>query len=375
MTIESLRNIPVLHVNTAKTWRGGEKQTFYLMERLISRGYKSVCVCQEDSVLHRRLVDAGLPCEAIRMRSGFDIFAARRIAGLAQKTGAGILHMHTSHAHSLGLLSALFYRVPVKIVARRVDFRVKGHLLNRLKYYFPDKYITVSTAIKDILIEDGIPEEKISAVHSGVDPADYDDIKTDYLYSEFDRISGSRDKIKFVNTAALTEQKDHETLINAMSLIVKSRRDVVLFILGKGELEKKLRRQVSSLGLGGHVFFTGYREDPLSFIKFGDIFVLSSRWEGLGTSIIDAMALGRPPVVCRTGGTPEIIDHGRNGLLVERENPQAFARAVLSLANDRVMRRKLGEAAILRAGDFSIESTIDGTLRVYEECLINLKAL
>ncbi|MCU0821101.1 MAG: glycosyltransferase family 4 protein [Spirochaetes bacterium] len=365
----NLKEIPILHINDAVTWRGGEKQTFYLTRHLNSRGYISLCVCRRDSVLHKKLEEENLPYFPLKMRSEFDIFSAAKIAKYAEKNKTGIIHMHTSHAHSIGLLTNLFHRFPVNIVSRRVDFRVKSHFLNRIKYSFPDRFITVSGAIREILIEDGIPAGKISAVHSGVDLEQYSRIQCDYLFEEFARIPGLRDKIKIINTAALTHQKDHETLIRAMDIVLKSRRDAVLFIAGEGELESRLKKLSSGLGLNENIIFTGFRNDPLSLIKFCDFFVLSSRWEGLGTSVIDAMALGKPVIACSTGGTPELISDGINGMLVEKENPLSLAGAILKLAGDTDLRKKYGSEAIRKASDFSIERTVERTIDVYRECL------
>ncbi len=366
----NLKEIPILHINDAPGWRGGEKQTFYLARGLRERGYISHCVCRENSILQQRLEQAKLPCYPLRMRSEFDLFSAVRIARYASRINAGIVHMHTSHAHSIGMLAGIFRRTPVNIVSRRVDFPPKGHFLNRTKYSFPDKFITVSNAIRDILTGSGIPAEKIEAVHSGVDLLQYDSIGYEYLFSEFGRIAGLKDKIRIVNTAALTHQKDHETLVRAMDIVCMSRKDIVLFIAGEGELEPGLRKLTMDLELEGNIVFTGFRDDPLSLIKFGDIFVLSSRWEGLGTSIIDAMALGKPVIACRTGGTPELISDGVNGLLVEKENPEALARAILALARDAGKREKLGQTALLRAREFSIDKTVDRTIEIYRECMM-----
>ncbi len=370
--MDRLKDISILHINTAKTWRGGEKQTFYLTSLLHKRGYKSYCICQKDSILQKKLEENQLPHFPVRMRSEFDFIAAFRIADISKKLNTHILHMHTSHAHSIGFLCNLFHKIPVNIAARRVDFRISGHLLNRIKYGFPDKYITVSNAIRDILIECGIPGDKIAAVHSGIDYKDYDSIECGYLNEEFNKIPDLNNKIKIVNVAALTHQKDHETLIKAMSILVKSRNDVVLFIAGEGELENALKKQVTSLKLNDHVFFQGFRDDALSLLKFGDIFVMSSRWEGLGTSIIDAMALGKPVIASRTGGIPELIHHGEDGILVEKEDPEELAEAIIRLIDNDELLKKLSESALKKEKRFSIESTVDRTVEVYRDLMDEL---
>lgn len=363
-TADPLKNVPILHINTAGTWRGGEKQTFYLVSVLNRQGYNALCVCQKDSPLYHKLLERRLPCLPLKMRSEFDIAAAWRISLLARKTGTGIMHMHTAHAHSLGFISSMFFRVPVNIVSRRVDFRLKKNILSRLKYKYPEGYITVSNAIRNILIEDGIPAEKITAVYSGVDFEVYKDIDGAYPGKEF---SISKKKVKFVNVAALTDQKDHETLLRAAGILKNKFRDFILIIAGEGELKAGLLKLREQLSLEEHVVFAGFREDALNFIAFGDIFIMSSRWEGLGTSIIDAMALRKPVIATNTGGIPELITNNRNGKLAAKENPQALADAMFELASDRKLRKRLGDRAFKDAHDFSIGKTVEETIRIYRE--------
>ncbi|MDY6933523.1 MAG: glycosyltransferase [Spirochaetota bacterium] len=360
-----LKEISILHINTAKDWRGGEKQTYYLASHLHKRGYRSHCICQRDSILYQKLVSDSIPSFSVRMRSEFDVYAALQIAKIARELNVKILHMHTAHAHSLGLISNLFYRIPVNIVSRRVDYRVGSNFLSRYKYNYPETYIAVSNAVRDILIEDGIPSEKVIAVHSGVDFNTYKNIETDYLFDEYNEICNLSDRIRIINVAALTPQKDHETLIRAMSTVVKYNNNFLLFILGEGKLKYRLSGLRDKLGLRDYIIFTGYRDDVINFIKFSDIFVLSSKWEGLGTSIIDAMALQKPVIATSTGGIPELIESGSSGMLVGKEDPEELAHVIIHLAGNRDIQKKMAENAYIRALDFSINNTIEKTLGVY----------
>jgi L-malate glycosyltransferase len=364
--MNNLNNIPILHLNTADTWRGGEKQTFFLTSLLHKRGYLSYCVCLQNSPLHNKLTIEKLPCFPVKVRSSIDIFAAIKISQIAKQVNAKILHMHTAHAHSLGYLCNLIYKVPINIVSRRVDFRINKSPFSRIKYNFPDRFITVSGAIKEILIQDNIPSKKISVVHSGIDFDSFKGIKTDYLQKEF-AAALDRKKIKLVNVAALTNQKDHETLIKAVDIVRKEFDNFILFIVGEGELQKDLEKLRENLKLENHIIFTGFRENSLSLIKFGDIFIMSSRWEGLGTSIIDAMASGKPVIASRTGGIPELIRSGENGLLVPKEDPKALAEAIINLIKHKDLREKYSSRGQRNAMNFSIERTVDKTIDVYME--------
>jgi L-malate glycosyltransferase len=360
-----LKTTPILQLNTADTWRGGEKQTFLLTSLLHKMGYLSYCICKHNSQLHKKLSEEKLPHFSIKVSSAIDVFAARKISQIAKQVNAKILHMHTSHAHSLGYLSSYFYKAPVNIVSRRVDFRIHRNPFSRIKYDFPDKFAAVSGAIKDILISDGIEQGKISVIYSGIDLDSYNNIKTDYLLKEFPAISEK--KVRLVNTAALTSQKDHETLLISVDILRKKFENFILLIAGEGQLKNKLVRLCKELKLENHVFFLGFREDALSLIKFADIFLMSSRWEGLGTSIIDAMALGKPVIATITGGIPELIQDNKNGLLVPKENPRAMAEAIFNLIKNKDLQKKISGNALISSRNFSIGKTVDKTIELYQE--------
>ena len=165
----------ILHVNTERTWRGGEQQVLYLMEGLRERGIEQLLVAQRSGVLAERARERGLPVRALRMRGEVDPLAILTLASLARDGRASVLHAHTSHAHTLGAASAALLGPlrPKVIVARRVDFSIyrRSFLgLNGLKYrHGVDRYVTVSHAIKEVLVSDGLPPGRISVVHSGID--------------------------------------------------------------------------------------------------------------------------------------------------------------------------------------------------------------
>lgn len=371
--MDKLKSIPILHINTADSWRGGEKQTFFLTSHLCRKGYSSYCICQKDSPLHEKLLKNSLPHFPVRMRAGIDIVAAWEISRISREIDAKILHMHTAHAHSLGFLISRFLKIPVNIVSRRVDFKIKQNPFSRIKYRYPDKYITVSGAIREILISGGVPAGKIKVVHSGIDLKTYKNIKPVYLPAGF-RIDNIKKTIKIVNVAALTYQKDHETLLKAVNIVNRKNNNFILIIAGEGELKNRLIYLRDRLKLQDKVIFTGFREDALSLINFADIFVMSSRYEGLGTSIIDAMSLKKPVIATETGGIPELIISGKNGLLVPRENPEALAEAIIRLMQDKNLQKKLSRQAFKDARNFSIEKTVEKTIEVYRElCRIYLE--
>jgi glycosyltransferase involved in cell wall biosynthesis len=172
------------------------------------------------------------------------------------------------------------------------------------------------------------------------------------------------------NVAALVPHKGQRYLIHAAALVRHDVPDVRFLIVGEGELYASLARQVRQLHLDQHVILTGFRTDVVSLHKSFDLFVMSSVTEGLGTSLLDAMACERPVVATRAGGMPELVVDGETGVLVPVRDAQALAVGIVRLLRDDSLRRRMGRAGCERVRTaFSAERMIDGTIAVYERLL------
>jgi glycosyltransferase involved in cell wall biosynthesis len=142
--------------------------------------------------------------------------------------------------------------------------------------------------------------------------------------------------------------------------------DVHLVILGEGELRPALERQVKELGIEKRVRMPGFREDVLQLVKSADLFVMSSVTEGLGSAVLDAMAMGLAVVGTRAGGIPEAVVHGETGLLVPPGEPGPLAAAIARLLDDAPLRKQYGAAGAERvAAHFGVDKLVDGTIGVY----------
>ena len=167
--------------------------------------------------------------------------------------------------------------------------------------------------------------------------------------------------------ANLKPHKGHEQLLEAAVRIRGSIPDARFVLVGQGPLEHELRDRADALGLDGAVMFTGYREDALRIAKTFDVFVLPSIHEGLAIALIEAMALGKPTVVTRVGGLPEVVEDGQEGFVVPPAKPAELAAAIVTLLKDPSLRQSFGAAAQRRAEAFSIEGAVNRIESVYEE--------
>jgi glycosyltransferase involved in cell wall biosynthesis len=360
----------VLHINNQRIWRGGEQQTLYLLEGLQKRGVSCQLVCQPDSPLLEKARAADIPAFPIGMHGEIDGRAVYRIRGLIRCLGPDIVHSHTAHAHSLAFYASVGQPV-ARLVTRRVDFSIFRNSffrLNGLKYrYFADRYIAISQKIKGVLAADGVAPDRIFVVPSGVDLDRFAGQRWDYLRSEFAIAPGER---VVINVAHLAGHKGQTYLVQAIPLVLSRVPNVRFFILGTGELMAELRAQAVSLGLGDRLALTGFRQDVGAFYHLADLFVMSSLQEGLGTAILDAMALAKPVVATRAGGIPEAVIDGQTGRLVAAGDPPALAEGIVELLTQPESARRLGNAARqLVQARFSVDAMVEGNLAVYRSVM------
>jgi glycosyltransferase involved in cell wall biosynthesis len=326
-------------LNTEHGWRGGEHQLLLLL-RGLDAGSPALTVCQPTSPLATALGEAGAAVLPLAMKGPLHLGAAWAIRAAIRDHGIGLVHAHTSHAHSLAALACRGTGVPL-VVTRRVDFPLKRGWFSRWKYVSSvTRYAAVSQAVADVLCAGGVDAARIEVIHDGIDFARFPQLSST-LRAEF-RLPAQAIIIGII--AALTDHKDHRTLLTAFAEVSRRRADCWLFIVGQGELEGELRRQVAELALE-RVVFTGFRADIANIMRGLDIAVLSSHLEGLGSSLMDAMYCSLPVLATRAGGVPELIQDGSDGLLVGVRDAAALAAALLRLAGDPELRNTLGAGA------------------------------
>ena len=295
-----------------------------------------------------------------------DLAAAWQLSRLVRKWQPAIVHAHDPHAVAMAALG-LSFGAPVprpKIVAsRRVDFHLQGNAFSQWKYRQVDRFIAASGAIRDILVHDGIPSGRIVVVYDGIDLERIAHRQSADLHAEYWLPHGVP---VMVNVGALVAHKGQRHLIEAMPIVLREVPDAHLVIFGEGELRATLERQVKHLSLEKRILLPGFREDVLSLMKSADLLVMSSVTEGLGSAVLDAMAMGLAVVGTRAGGIPEAVVPGVTGELVEPGEAKPLAAQIVKLLKDPALRRTYGEAGRQRvARQFDVEHLVEGTLSAY----------
>jgi glycosyltransferase involved in cell wall biosynthesis len=358
--------INVLHIDAEYGWRGGQQQAVYLLEGMHKRGWPTALVCQPASDLWCYCRDHHLPCHPVRIRNELDLLAAYRIARLCRSTGVRLVHAHAAHAHALALWAKVIYPRLHFVSTRRVDFSIRNSVFSRLKYIHKrvDRIVCISDLVRRVLLADGVPDSRLTTIYSGVDTTKFADLAApEGLKSE---LGIPEDHLLIGTVAAVVGHKDYPNLLQAARLVVDRESKVSFCAVGDGDHWQLAQQLHVDLNLGRRFVFTGYRRDVGRLLKGFDLFVLASREEGLGTSLLDAQAVGLPVVATRAGGIPEVIETGRNGLLVPPRNAQALADALLQLVGDADLRQCLGRQAQTDVKRFSIDQTVTAYLDLYK---------
>ncbi len=360
--------LSILHISSARTWRGGEQQIAYLVEELLKKGIEQHVLCVNDGALEAWCRAMNIPHNTYTKRSSIDIGVARKIKQLCLQNKHTIIHVHDSHAHTFACLSASIFRNSVPIVLhRRVDFPVQSNPLSHWKYNHSSiqRIICVSNAIKDILTPNIRAKHKLRVVHSGLDISRFEQVEKSRLREEFDI---PKERILIGKVAAIAAHKDYFTFVDTVERLVKMDLNATYFIIGgDGGEQAAIENYIAAKQLQNHIILTGFRSDIPAILAELDVFLFTSKEEGLGTSVLDAFASRVPVVATRAGGIPEMVVHEQTGLLANIGDAETLATQVLRILKDTNLQQKLVENAYLKLEAFTKEKMATNILAIYQE--------
>jgi len=247
--------------------------------------------------------------------------------------------IHAHYAAPQGFLGVLLKKVkgkPLVITAHGSDITVLGRsgLTRKLVSSIlinADEVVAVSNFLKGEIMKMDIPEAKIRPIHNGLA------IKQQ-LEPEVLSLHGDGPIITFIG--GLVHQKGVDILLRSLVSVKVTKPDTQVIIIGQGKEEKKLKALAKELGLKD-IHFLGERRDLITVMKESSVLVLPSREEGFGMVLLEAMDMGVPVVASDTGGIPEIVENMENGILVERENPEALGQGLITALTDKSLRDKI----------------------------------
>jgi glycosyltransferase involved in cell wall biosynthesis len=340
----------IAHVNTARGFRGGERQTELLIQGLASRGLRQLLIARRGGALRERV--RGLPVD-VREVSGGPLSVAFAASGVS------LMHLHEGRSVYGAYLRSLGSGTPY-VITRRVDNPIGNHWLAHRAYRRAAGVAAVAPQIANIVraYDPAIP---VRVIHSGTSSFAVDAGNVAAIRAQF---AG-----KFVvgHVGALDNaQKNQELIIRVARELEHTHPELQFVLVGGGDDEPMLKAAAQGLG---NVAFTGFVENVGDYLAAFDLFILPSNREGIGGILLDAMDRGLAVVATAVGGLPDIVHDGQNGLLIAPRNPQQLRDAILALQADPDRRRAMGERGKGVAKEFTAEAMCRKYVELYESVL------
>jgi glycosyltransferase involved in cell wall biosynthesis len=360
----------ILHISTPLSWRGGEQQLAYLAHGLYEKQAEQTFICAESGAMHDYCLEHEWMFFPIRTGWGHTLSNALLISRICRNYKVDLIHTHDSGAHTLAFVSGLLGNVTPLVVSRKVDFPVGNSYMSRKKYNSPRiaAFICVSQQIAYILGQSVSDKSKINVVYDGIE-TQASGQKPD-LHALFQI---PQDKKIIGNVAALAPHKDYFTWVDTADILLEKQSNLHFLVIGGGPVQAEIKNYISRKGLDNNITLTGFREDAKDILSGFDIFLNTSRTEGLGSSILDAFVRQVPVVATAAGGVPEIVISGLTGLLAPVADPPAIAEQVLALLNDPALGQRLVANALQFSNNFDKKVMVNETFQIYQQLISGSK--
>jgi len=356
--------LTIAHLDTGRSWRGGQQQVLLLARGLARAGIRQVGLAPEGP-LAVRLQELGVPVVAWRPRGDLDLGAAFAAARSLRGHGVRLVHAHDARSHAVGWLAARLAGVPAMVVSRRTVFPAGTHPFSRLKYSLPiDRYLAVSASVRASLQAAHVPDSRIRVIPSGIElPGPPDTVSLRGLCGlvEHAVVAGV--------VASLTREKGQAVAIEALALVEDALPALHLVLIGAGGERRALEGRAEQHGIAGRVHFIGFRDDARALLRQLDLCLVPSFAEGLGTTALEAQAEGVPVIASRTGGLPEVVRDDETGRLVPPGDAVALAAAMAGVLADPERTRRWVARAREEAARHDVDRTVRDTIAVYEQLL------
>jgi glycosyltransferase involved in cell wall biosynthesis len=358
------RQLRICHVITYGSVVGGAHLNTYHSLRYQQAAHQVAALMGDDGPFRTLCEAAGVPCSVIPFKNVLvdpfnDARALWRLTAHFRRTRPDIVHTHSSKAGMLGRAAARLAGVPIVVHTVHGPSYHDGQpppvrwAINRLERFFAlftDHLVSVTDTLRDQFIRDKIcRHDRISTVVSGID---FDAFPLDKAEARIAvrRLLGVGSAARLIlSVGHLQERKGYDVLVDAAARVVAAQPETLFLIVGTevegSRVRSKLVRQIEDLGLTRQVLLLGARDDVAALLAAGDVYVQSSRLEGLSRSLVEAMYTGLPVVATEVDATPEVVLDGETGFLVPPDDPHLMASRILLLLHELETAKRLGEAA------------------------------
>jgi glycosyltransferase involved in cell wall biosynthesis len=329
----------VLILNGGKGWGGIESHCVTLASALIKKGHKVIIGCPREGTVSGNAARADIPVRDINVVNSADLKALWRIVATAKREGIEIIVANLGKEYWPAAVAAKVLGIRIVFVRHQVD------RLKKATRYLIERHVqrvaAVSIAVRDALTECGVSDEKITVIYNAVDigwfkpsNAHRESAREELGFAERDIVVGTAGK--------LHRGKGVYDLLQAAGGLTGRYRALRLLYVGDGPERTALEQEAIRLSIRDKVVFAGLRSDMERMYAAMDIFVLPSTCrEAFGMVIIEAMAMGKPVIATATGGIPEVVKDGTNGILVHPGDLEGLADAICRLIDDGALSSRL----------------------------------
>ena len=336
----------LLFVNSAREWGGTEKWTRMAARKLSEK--------HEVSLVYRKEVVGekfDLPKFRLTCQSHVDLYTLFRMVAIIRQRGIEVIIPTKRKDYLLGGLAGRMTGTPM-IVRLGADRKLRWPWQRFMYHTLSSGIIVNAGKIKKTLLETGyIPEAKIRVIYNGLDTAELDRRRSEKPVTK-------PFPVTITGLGRLTWNKGYDFLIKSFARFVEEtgNHDAGIVLIGDGAQKEEFAKLAADFGLRERVLFPGFQQNPYPWLAASDIFAVTSTNEGLPNALLEAMYLGNAPISTRAGGVDEVIDDGRNGLLLDYGDEEALAKALQSLVESPELRTDFARKAKARIIEqFSME--------------------
>jgi len=351
----------ILFVDLEREWRGGQSQALLTITGLRKNGHEVILVAPDGAPLAGRGAKAGISVRRVP-QLGMRLWASLAIRSLLKQMRFDLVHVNEPHALTAAWLAHAHHKLPL-VLSRRIGFPLKKTSIARARYGALTRFLANCDDVRASLLRSGVNSERISVVNEGVEiPTP----TTDTARAETrQKWNIQPDNFLFGCVGVFVSEKGQRHLIGALAILRKQFPDSRLILAGDGACRAELEELAKKLGQSEAIVFTGFLGDVTPVYAALDAFVFPSEFEGLGTALQSAMALGLPCASTARGGLAEVVANERTVLVAEPDADE-FAKAMMRLLVDEPLRKRLGAAAREEiARRFSDTGMVLRTIEVY----------
>jgi glycosyltransferase involved in cell wall biosynthesis len=359
--------LSVLQVATGfPSWGGTELHILNLSEQLRHRGYDVTIACRPGRWVEERAKQMGLPTVPITVMRQGDWQDFGRLRRYLRENKTDVMHVHWSLDMVVPGFAARMEHVPVRILSRHMPYPFKSRLGTLLysRYLFT-RMVTVSNSVRETLLRCGVADDKIQVIHHGTDVEAFAATTVDRKIVR-QELGIPADSVAVGIIGRIAPEKGHRVLLEALNRL-NGRYPLCLVVVGSGPDEQSLRDSAAKLGLSDKVIFAGFRDDVNNAVNAMDVVTVPSTWNEPCSAVVQqGMALSKPVIGTRAGGTPEMVVDDITGFLIPPSDSAALADALARLAGDAFLRKRLGEAGRERVEElFSLRVMTDKIEALY----------